>query len=123
MNYLEMAKALRLDEIRRDQLSHLAVACRSLRMGHNRDAQRILLKILDQPLPLLVKDLVGSLSEATSSCRSMPFSLENQLLSRLNLPEMGKKKSLTVGLAIDLIGPAEEPISIARQLIPASISC
>jgi hypothetical protein len=53
----------------------------------------------------------------------MPFSLENQLLSRLNLPEMGKKKSLTVGLAIDLIGPAEEPISIARQLIPASISC
>ena len=103
MNYLEMAKALRLDEIRRDQLSHLAVACRHLRMSQNWDAQRILVKILDQPLPFLVKVLVGSLSEATSSCHSMPFSLENQVLSRLNLPEMGKKKSLTVGLAIDLI--------------------
>jgi DNA helicase-4 len=95
MEHSREVQALQLNELRRDQLSDLAVACRHLRANQNRDAQRVLRKLLNQPLPFLVEVLAGSLDRVAHGCLNFTAA-EHEVISLAGLDGQTHESLITV---------------------------
>jgi DNA helicase IV len=102
MEYSKEIQALQLNELRRDQLSHLAVACRHLRANQNTDAQRILRKLLSQPLPFLVEVLASSLDRVASGSLSF-IAAEHEVICATGMDGLSQESLVTVKHAVKVI--------------------